>query len=130
MYFRAIAIWFLLLLLAIANGGLREAFFIPATGRTTGLAVSTLLLSALIFLVVYGTIRWIGPRGPSEAWRVGAGWLAATLGFEFGFGHFLRGLSWRELLADYDLSAGRIWPLVLLTTLLSPVVVARLRRIY
>jgi len=48
---------------------------------------------------------------------------------QFGFGHFVAHKPWRELLADYNIAAGRIWALVLLTTLLAPLIVARVRRI-
>lgn len=33
---------------------------------------------------------------------------------------------WSRLLADYDLAAGRLWPLVLLALLLMPVLTGRL----
>jgi hypothetical protein len=50
-----------------------------------------------------------------------------TLAFEFSFGRYVSGLSWRTLLADYDLSQGRLWPLLLLTTLLAPWLVGHAR---
>jgi hypothetical protein len=40
--------------------------------------------------------------------------------FEFGFGHYVSGAPWTELLADYDVRAGRLWPLVLFTTIVAP----------
>jgi hypothetical protein len=51
---------------------------------------------------------------------VGIGWTLATSAFELLAGR-LSGRSWSEVLGDYDLASGRIWPLVLLTTLLAPV---------
>jgi hypothetical protein len=39
--------------------------------------------------------------GPSAAL-----WLATTLGFEFGLGHFVAEKRWSTLLADYDRCAG------------------------
>jgi hypothetical protein len=49
-----------------------------------------------------------------------------TLAFEFGVGHWVFRNSWKKLLDEYDLSKGRIWTLVLATTLLAPVVAFRL----
>jgi hypothetical protein len=49
-----------------------------------------------------------------------------TLAFEFGVGHWVFRNSWEKLLHDYDLSSGRIWILVLATTLLAPVAAFRL----
>jgi len=51
---------------------------------------------------------------------LGIGWAAATVLFEFGFGHWVAGHPWSRLVADYDLLAGRIWVLVLLTLLIGP----------
>jgi hypothetical protein len=51
---------------------------------------------------------------------VGGVWLGLTLAFEFLGGHFAFGKSWSELFADYDLTRGRIWPLVLIATTLAP----------
>jgi hypothetical protein len=48
-----------------------------------------------------------------------------TVIFEFGFFHFVSGRSWDVLLADYNVLKGRIWVLVLLTTLLGPWIVRR-----
>ena len=46
-----------------------------------------------------------------------------TLAFEFLAGHFLFRNTWERLLADYNLAQGRVWILVLVTTLVTPVLV-------
>lgn len=51
-----------------------------------------------------------------------------TLAFEFGFGHYIAGTPWSELVADYDLLQGRLWVLVPFTMMLAPAAVARLPR--
>ncbi|MCL6545144.1 MAG: hypothetical protein K6T61_07935, partial [Bryobacteraceae bacterium] len=56
---------------------------------------------------------------------LGAGWCAATVAFEFGFGHYIIGHPWSALLADYNLFRGRLWVLVLLTLLLAPLAAKR-----
>jgi hypothetical protein len=35
-----------------------------------------------------------------------------TVAFEFGFGHWVDGDSWSELLENYDVTAGKVWVLV------------------
>ena len=84
----------------------------PRLGRGVGHAVSTVSLSALILLFGWMTLPWIGPRTLQEAWIVGALWTGLTLVFEFLGGHFIFGKPWAELLADYNLLAGRIWSMV------------------
>jgi hypothetical protein len=57
-----------------------------------------------------------------DAWTIGVTWVALTLAFEFLGGHFIFGRPWQELLGDYNLFAGRIWVMVLIVTLMTPVI--------
>ena len=127
MILRALAVWLILLILAVLNGGLRDTQLSPRLGDTVGRGISTLLLCGLIVLATWLTIGWIRPGGSREALAVGALWVALTLAFEFGVGHYGFGKPWPELLADYDLSRGRIWIAVLVVTLLAPWWTARSR---
>jgi len=120
MFIRAIVIWFLVLVFAIANGFVRERFFIPRFGEQTGHVLSTLLLSAAVLISILATARWVGFGTLSQALVIGLMWVILTLAFEFGAGHYLFATPWEKLLADYDVMSGRIWPLVLLTELVSP----------
>jgi hypothetical protein len=117
---RALAVWGLLLVLAVLNGGVRDTWLSPVLGDTIGRAISSVLLALLILLATWLTIRWIGPTTPGQAMTVGVLWVGLTLAFEFGVGHYGSGKSWAELLADYDLLRGRIWILVLLATFVAP----------
>jgi hypothetical protein len=125
--FRSLAVWVLLLIVAVLNGGLRDTWLSPRLGDTLGRALSTLLLSGLILLAAWLTIGWIRPRTDGEALRVGALWLALTLAFEFLVGHYGFRKPWGELLADYDVRRGRIWIAALVVTFLAPLLTARLR---
>ena len=122
MFARAVLVWLVLLSLAVANGALREGLLSPRIGSGGGHAVSTILLSALILLVGWVTVPWIGPRSIQESWLVGLTWMGLTVAFEFLGGHFLFGRSWALLFADYNLLAGRIWVMVLIVSLITPVV--------
>jgi hypothetical protein len=124
---RALAVWFVMLLVASANGALREAVLIPELGDTAGRAISTLMLTALIVLLTWVTIRWIDPQSAREGGMIGAFWVALTLAFEFLGGRYLFGKSWSELTEDYNLLQGRIWILVLFTTGLAPRLCAAIR---
>jgi hypothetical protein len=111
----------------VLNGGLRELLLDPWIGERSGHVVSTILLCLVILLVAWLAILWIGARTDEEALRVGLLWLVLTVVFEFLAGHYLFGNSWEALLADYNLFAGRIWPLVLVADLLAPLLALRLR---
>ena len=123
---RALLVWVLLLLLAIANGVLREAVLIPRLGTVAGQAFSGVLLSVLVLAVAYLALPWLRARGAGQLWGVGLGWLALTLVFEFSFG-LLRGRTLAELLAAYRFEGGNLWPVVLAVTALAPWLAARLR---
>ena len=120
MWTRAVVAWCGLLVLAFVNGAVREAALVPVLGDTVAHAVSSITLSAAILVLAWATIGWIAPASAAAAWQVGALWLALTLAFEFLAGHYLFGNPWNRLLADYNVLRGRIWIVVLLTTLCAP----------
>ncbi|PTD93872.1 hypothetical protein C9439_05700 [archaeon SCG-AAA382B04] len=57
---------------------------------------------------------------------IGTFWFILTIFFEFIFGHYVMGHLWNKLLADYNILKGRIWILVLLTTLVAPLITGTL----
>lgn len=129
MILRAIVIWLGLMILAVANGLLREAVIRPRTGELTGHIISTLILCVLILAVALLSIGWIGPSNARQAFEVGVLWLLLTLTFEFLAGHYVFGNPWEKILADYNVLRGRIWVLIPITTLLAPWLAARIRGI-
>jgi len=124
---RALAIWIGILLLASLNGAIRDLLLAPRLGDPVARVISTISLSAIVVLVTWLSIRWIGPASARAGFVIGAFWTLLTLAFEFLGGRYLFGKSWATLVADYDLTRGRIWVLVLLVTLLAPLLVARAR---
>ena len=122
MILRTVFIWLGLLTLAILNGGFRESVLVPRLGRGLGQAVSTVLLSLLILAAGWIALPWIGPRPLQDAWLIGVVWALLTLAFEFLGGHYVFGKPWQELLADYNVRAGRIWVMVLIVTLMTPII--------
>jgi hypothetical protein len=124
---RSFVVWLGLLVLAIANAGVREALITPSMGASAGHVISTITLCAAILLLTWLTIGWIRPHSSGDAWATGGLWFGLTAAFEFLGGHYLFGNSWSRLLEDYDVFRGRVWVLVLLTTALAPLLCARAR---
>jgi hypothetical protein len=118
---RSLLVWVLILICAVLNGMLRDLVLSPRLGDTVGRAISSILLSAVVLIVTALTLRWMKPTGIKDAFSIGALWLVMTLGFEFVAGHYLFKKSWAVLLEDYNIAQGKIWLLVLITTLLAPV---------
>ncbi|MGQ0622687.1 MAG: hypothetical protein ACT4QA_22750 [Panacagrimonas sp.] len=126
-FWKAVALWFVLVVLAIANGTLREKVLVPAMGASSALLISGITLSVAIFVVSWFALPWYGPLASSQYWLIGLLWLFMTMLFEFGFGHFIAHKSWVELLDAYNVSKGNLWALVLVATFVSPWLAARLK---
>jgi hypothetical protein len=119
---RAAALWFLLLVISIANGAFREAVLSPRFSELTAHQFSCATGIPLILLAVCLTARKWSFRSPAHAWQTGLSWLAATIAFEFVFGRLVIGHPWPRLLHDYAIWDGRLWILVLATILCAPII--------
>ena len=124
---KALAVWFGILFLAIANGMFRESILIPLLGNIPGLVLSGVLLSILILIVTYFLLPWFGPVPVASYIVLGLGWLCLTLVFEFTFGRLIQGKQWSELFDAYTFKDGNIWPVVLLVVAAAPYIAARIR---
>ena len=114
--------------LAVANGGVRDVVLVKAIEEEPARQLSTLTL--LILLTAYMWLlhrRWPITQ-VSTAFRVGLAWVAMTLVFEFGLGHYVEGKSWSTLLSDYDVTSGHIWVLVPLWVSVAPALIRWVQR--
>jgi len=126
-WLKALVLWFAILVLAILNGTLREKALIPAVGSFGGFIASGAILSGCIFAVALFAAAWYGQLSSAQWLLVGLFWLLLTLAFEFGFGRLVQHKPWAELLEAYTFKGGNIWPLILVATLISPWLAAKLR---
>ncbi|HZD42171.1 MAG TPA: hypothetical protein VE131_15715 [Terriglobales bacterium] len=126
-WLKAAALWLVILLLAILNGTLREKTLIPVLGSSAGLAASGAILSMCVFIVALVAAPWYGPLTSRQWYWVGLFWLLLTVVFEFSFGLLVQHKSLAALLDAYTFRGGNIWPIVLVTTLISPWLAAKIR---
>ncbi len=119
--------WFPMIPIAIANGVLRQFGYGPYLGELAAHQVSTLTAGILFGVYIRLIIRGWPPRSGAQAIRVGLLWLALTVAFELLFGHYVAGHAWADLLHDYNLLAGRVWPLLLVWITVAPFLFLRLR---
>ena len=127
MVIKYVLCWFGLAMIATANGVLRQSTYGRALSETQAHQVSTLIGILLTGLFVWLVSRRLPLESKAQAWTVGVVWLAMTIAFEFGFGRYVAGHSWQRLLADYDLFAGRVWPVFLLWVTVTPYLFYRMR---
>jgi hypothetical protein len=116
---RYFILWIPMLLIAIANGALRDLVYKKHTSELAAHQISTVTLLIFFGFYIHYIIRRFPPGSDSKALLVGFIWLVLTLGFEFGFGRW-RGNSWSKLLADYNLFDGRIWILIPIFIAIAP----------
>lgn len=118
--------WFLLAIVATINGIVRQSTY----GKTISDIAAHQISTVTGIFVTGAVIWWISRMWPlessSQAWTIGVLWLILTIGFEFGFGHFVAGHSWEKLLADYNILNGRVWSLFLIWVAVMPFVFFKL----
>lgn len=122
-----ILVWFLLALVAVANGIIRQTTygkFVPELAAHQISTVTAILASGIL---VWFASRFWPFETAAQAWTIGLLWLAMTVAFEFGFGHFIAGHSWGQLLADYNILNGRVWSLFLVWVTVLPYLIYTLK---
>jgi hypothetical protein len=119
--------WLALPFLAVANGLVRDFTYGRPMDRDLAHSIAVAPLIALILLWTWVLARRWPLASRTAAWTVGTIWLLLTLAFEFGLGA-LQGMPLRMMLTEYDVTQGRLWPLVPFTVLVAPVLLHEGRR--
>jgi len=125
--FRAVLSWFVLLAVAFLNGAVRQFAYPPTLGdfaaRQVSTGVGAVALGATIWFILR---RWPLSRA-SQAWATGALWAALTVAFEVAL---VRGggRPWDDVIAQYALWRGSLWPLLVLWVLTAPAALSALQR--
>ena len=129
MTLRWLVVWCGFVVLAVINGGFRDAVLTPRFGEHESHVIGTITLCTAILIVTWLTINWMRPAKSTDALLIGGGWGLMTVAFEFLVGHYIFGTSWARLLSDYDVLSGRVWLLVLATVAFAPLTMARARNV-
>jgi hypothetical protein len=119
--------WIGMVIIAIMNGVIRDAFYGKYLGELTAHQISTFTLTVLagLYLWLLG-LMWKIPSS-NQAITIGLIWLALTVAFEFLFGHYVMKHPWTRLLHDYNIIKGRVWILVLIWITIAPYVFYRFK---
>jgi hypothetical protein len=128
MNLRSTIVWFFVWM-AVMNGALRNAVLTPRLGELAGHVASSVILCIALLVVTWLTIGWMQPANSRDAALIGVQWVLMTVAFEFLAGHYVFGAAWSSLFADYNVFAGRIWALVLVTSAFAPLLAARARAV-
>ena len=124
---RAFLVWFVMLGVEFCHGALRSIFLSPLLGDNLARQLSVFTGSALFVLLAYLFIPWVRAEGTGSLLAVGFLWLILTVAFELSFGHYVFGMSWDAVLAEFNLLEGKLFPIGLVLLTLSPIIATRLR---
>ncbi len=129
MVVRALAVWLLLLVIALVSGAARGALLQPRVGEAKAHVIGTLAVVAIFGFVIWLLVAWVTPTlEPARLWQVGFLWLGLTIVFETALARLVLGEPWHKVVDAYNVVQGKIWILVLLTVLIWPSVAGALRR--
>ena len=115
-----ILIWFALLVIAIGNGVLRQTTFGKVMPELRAHQLSTLIGAVVMGVFIWFTIDMWPPSSNREAIAVGVFWVFLTVMFECFMGLVLQKRSLAKIMADYNVRAGRVWPLFLIWLMVAP----------
>ena len=123
----AFGVWVIFGILAIINGTIRNKFYAPKVGEYLGHVISTIIGICFVAVGAYLLLRFARiDYSKIDLLLIGGFWVILTVLFEFVFGHYVMGNPWEKLLADYNILKGRLWSLMLLTELISPLLIGLL----
>jgi hypothetical protein len=114
-------LWLPMIAIAFANAALRELIFLKHFSEFRAHQLSTITLIILCSVYVWLVSPALNIQNNKQAFLIGFVWVLLTVAFEFSLGR-LTNKSWEYLLRDYNIFAGRIWLLFLITLFLLPYV--------
>jgi hypothetical protein len=117
---RWLAGWFGAAAIAMVNGIARGLLYERRVGPMRAHYIST--GSLLLFLSAYMSLlsKWCPIPSRGTAVRIGLGWTAMTVAFEFLLGRYIAHEPWAKLLEQYDVRRGYVWILIPLWTAIGP----------
>ena len=124
-YLQAVAIWFLIIPIAILNGGLRENVLIKL--GTAALPLSGIILSLCIFVMAFLFIPKIKDCKKTDYIFIGIIWCCLTNLFDLSM-FVMDGGGILDLIKQYYFWTGNLWIMVVLSTLSAPILAGIIRK--
>lgn len=123
---RATLVWLGFFVLAIVNGTIREAGLKRFIDEPWAHHISAITAIALFSSYGWAMHRILNFSSDAQAVWVGVYWFCLTVLTEtFVIGRLLGHHSWEEILNNYNIAAGNLWPLVLIWIAILPFLIWR-----
>lgn len=117
---RALLAWVVMAVGMTLNGVFRVKVLAPRWGEVWAGVASAASGIALIQLIGRQAMNVRPSPSSRQRLYIASLWLLLTVTFEFTFGHYGGGKSWAELLDNYNVLKGRLWPAVLANLVAAP----------
>ena len=124
---RAFLIWLLIAAAEVLHGILRVRLLNRRVGDHRARQIGVFIGSAIILVIAWFSVPWLGASTSGQLLGVGVLWLALMLAFEIGFGILVFRAPWKRIAADFDFRKGGLLSIGMLVLLIAPVLVGKLR---
>lgn len=102
MVFRAVLIWLVIALAEMVQGILRVRYLNRRVGDHRARQIGVASGSAVILVIAWWTVPWIGASTTAELFGVGGLWLGLMLAFDLAVGRWLMRFTWSRIAADFN----------------------------
>jgi len=130
MILKALLTWIGIAFAETLHGILRVKLLNRRLGDRRARRVGVFTGSAIILIIGWFSVPWIGPSSNMDSMIVGLFWLALMLSFDVAFGRLVFHFSWRRIASDFDVMKGNLLLLGMVVLLFTPWIVAKLRALY
>lgn len=115
-------LWLPMIAVAFVNATIRELIFTKHFSKFRSQQISTLTLIIFCTIYVWFVYPYLHFQNKHQPFITGGIWVVLTVLFEFALGKITKH-SWNEMLQQYNIGKGNIWPLFLLWLFLLPYMV-------
>ena len=122
---RLFGVWALLAVLMSANGIFRELVLRRQFGNPAADILSAAMGCAIILIVTRWFFRPLAGASAATLLRTSVALVLLTVAFEFAIGRYVDHKSWSDLVANYAIWRGQLWPIVLALIALTPFIWGR-----
>jgi hypothetical protein len=127
MSYKYFLFWLPMIVLAVANGSLRQFVFLKHLSELRAYQLSTVTLTVLCAIYVGFIFAWLNIQTSRQALMIGLIWVILTIFFEFSLGRLAK-KPWAVLLQDYNITTGHIWSLFLVSLFFLPYLFYSIRK--
>lgn len=118
--------WLPMIGIAFVNATIREGVFTKLFGELSAHQLSTMTLIFFCAVYVWLIFPSLNIQDSKQSFVIGLFWIVLTIAFEIALGR-LTHKSWAYLFYDYNIVAGRLWPVFLICLFLFPYIFYLLR---